>query len=68
MFGMQIDKQFSNTLEDTIQQREAMDKLLSDSAQVQIIDRVKNILRAYAIGNWSSEAYQQQQNPAKRKH
>ena len=47
-------------MEDTIRQRGAMDKLITDSAQVEINGRVKDILRAYVIGNWSSEAAKQQ--------
>jgi len=68
VFEMKTDKQFVNTLEDTIRQRGAMDKLITDSAQVEITGRVKDILRAYVIGNWSSEPAQQQQNPAERKY
>ena len=66
-FGMKTDKQFVNTLEDVIRIRDAMDKLVSDSAQVESIGRVKEIICAYTIGNWSSEPHQHHQNPAKRK-
>ena len=48
---MKTDKQFVNTLEDTIRQRGAMDKLMTDSAQVEITGRFKYILRAYIIRN-----------------
>ena len=65
---MKTDKQFVNTLEDTIRQCGAMDKLITDSAQVEITGRIKDILRSYVIGNWSSEASQQQQNPVERKY
>ena len=44
-----------------------MDKLLSDSTQVEITGCAKDILRDYAIGSWNSEAYQQKQNPAESK-
>ena len=57
---MKTDKQFVNILEDVIRQRGAMDKLISDRAQVEITGRVKDILRAYVIGNWCSEPHQQQ--------
>ena len=40
-----------NTLEDTIQQRGAMDELLSNSVQVEITGHVKDILRAYVMVN-----------------
>ena len=54
-------------LEDTIRQRGAMDKPITDSAQVEITGQVKDVPRAYVIGNWSSEAAQQH-NPAERKY
>ena len=40
----------------------AMDKLLSDQAQVEISQQVKDILHAYHIGDWQSEPLQQHQN------
>ena len=42
-----------------------MDKLLSNSAQVSITSRAKDI---YVISNWSNDAYQYQQNRAERKY
>ena len=42
----------------------AMDKLISDSAKNEISHKVKDILRAYNINDWQSEAYHQNQNPA----
>ena len=36
-----------------------MDKLISDGAKVETTGRVKDIFRAYVIGNWHSEAHQQ---------
>ena len=41
-----------------------MDKLLSDSAKIEILNKVMDILRAYHISNWHSEPYHQNQNPA----
>jgi len=67
-YGMKTDKQFVNTLEDNIRQRGAPTKLISDSAQVEISNKVQDILRALCIGNWQSEPYQQQQNPAERRY
>ena len=67
-YGMKTDKQFVNTFEDIIRQRGAMDKLISDGAKVETSGRAKDIFRAYVIGNWHSEAYQQQQNYAERKY
>ena len=46
VYGMKTDCQFINTLEDTIHSYGAMDKLVSDRAQVEISKRVQDILRA----------------------
>ena len=40
-----------------------MDKLLSDSAKTEILNKVMDILWAYHISNWHSEPYHQNQNP-----
>ena len=63
-YPMKSGKQFVNTLEDSIRRREAMDKLLSDSASTEISNKVMDIHRAYHISNWHSEPYHQNQNPA----
>lgn len=60
--GMSTEKEFVNTLEDEIRKRGAMDKLISDSAEVEISARVKDILRALCIDDWQSEAQYQHQN------
>ena len=44
-YGIKTEKQFVNTLEDNIQKRGAMDKLISDCAQVEISNCVLSILR-----------------------
>ena len=51
VYEMKTDKQFFNTLEDNIRKRGAMDKLISDSAQSDISNIVKDILRALFIDN-----------------
>ena len=66
VYGMKTDRQFINTLEDTIHSYGAMDKLVSDRAQVEISNRVQDILRAYGIASWQSEPNQQNQNLAER--
>jgi hypothetical protein len=43
-----------------------MAKLISDSAQVEISNRMKDLLRALIINDWQSEPHQQQQNFAER--
>ena len=55
VFGMKMDKQFVNTFEDIIRKRGAMDKLISDNAQVEVSGKAKDVFRAYVIGNWHSE-------------
>jgi hypothetical protein len=64
VYGMKTDKEFVNTLSDQIRTREAPDKLMRDSVQVETSRRVLEILRAYVIGDCQSEPKQQQQNPA----
>ena len=68
IYGMKIDSQFVNTLEDCIRDREAMSELVSNSAQVEISKRVLYILRSLCIGDWQSEPHQQHQNPAERRY
>ena len=63
-YPMKSAKQFVNTLEDNIQRRGAMDKLLSDSAKTEKSNKVMDIIRAYHISNWHSEPYHQNQDPA----
>ena len=59
---MGTEKEFVNTLEDVIRKRGAMDKLISDSARVEISRRIKDILRNLIIDNWQSEANYEHQN------
>lgn len=68
VYGMKTSKQFANTLQDVIRQRGAMDKLLSDRAQVEVSNRVLDILRAYSISDWQSEPYHQHQNFAENRY
>ena len=66
IYGMKTDKQFVNTLLDNIRTRGAPTKLISDRAQLQTSNKVKDILRYYMVGDWQSEPYHQNQNPAER--
>ena len=68
IYGIKTDKQFVNTLEDNITNRGAPHKLISDKAQVNISNKVQDILRTLCIKSWQSEPYQQQQNPAERRY
>jgi len=62
VYGMKTMKQFVNTLEDNVRKRGAMDKLISDRAQVEISGRVHDFLRALCIDDWQSEPHHQWQN------
>ena len=66
-YPMKTEKQFVSTLEDNIRKRGAMDKLISDRAQVEISNRVHDILRANCIDDWQSEPHHQHQNHAERR-
>jgi hypothetical protein len=66
--GMSTDKQFVNTLEDNIRYWGAMDKLISDRAQLEISNRAKDLLRAMAIEDWQSEPGYQHQNFAEHRY
>ena len=45
-----------------------MNRLLSDRVQVEISNRVKEILSAYGISDWQSEPYHQHQNFAENRY
>ena len=62
VFGVKSEKQFVNTLEDIIRKRGAMDLIISDSAKVEISNRVHDVLRGYYIKDWQSEPHFQHQN------
>jgi hypothetical protein len=66
LYDMHSPNQFVNTLEDEIRYRGAMDKLISDSASVEISNRVQDILRALVIEDWQREPHYQHQNYAER--
>lgn len=68
MFGLRNEKDFINTLNDVIRKRGAMDKLVSDRAQVGISDKVQNVLRHLCISDWQSEPHYQHQNAAERRY
>ena len=62
VFGVSTEAEFVNTLEDEMRKRGAMDKLITDSARVEISKRVGEILRALCIDDWQSEPNYQHQN------
>ncbi len=61
-YGMKSDAEFVNTLEDQIRKRGAMDKLISNSARVEISCHVMDILHPFCIDHWKSEPNYQHQN------
>jgi len=67
IYGMSNDNQFVNTLLGAIRERGAMDKLITDNANVEQSTRVQDILRMLLIKNWASEAGYQHQNYAERR-
>ena len=52
---MKSEKEFVQTLTDTIRHRGAMDMLISDRGEAEISNRVKDILRMYVIADFQSE-------------
>jgi hypothetical protein len=68
VYAIKSDKQFVNTLLDNITQCGTPTKLISDRAQVEISERVKQVLRPLHISTWQSEPHQQHQNPAERQY
>jgi hypothetical protein len=46
IYGLKTDKEFVNTMEDNIQERGAMDKIISDCAKAENSNCVKQSLRA----------------------
>jgi hypothetical protein len=68
VYPIKSNKQFVNTLLDNITQCGAPTKLISDRAQVEISERVKQVLRPLHISTWQSELHQQHQNPAKHQY
>jgi hypothetical protein len=68
VYPIKSNKQFVNTLLDNITQRRAPTKLISDRAQVEISEHVKQVLRPLHISTWQSEPNQQHQNPAKHQY
>ena len=67
VYAIKTDRQFINTLEDQIRSQGALTKLVSNHAQVEISNQVKEILHAYCIADWQSKPHYQHQNFAERR-
>ena len=68
VYGMRNQREFVNTLQDTIRMHGAVDRLISDRAQVEVSNKVLDLLRNYVIGDWQSKPHFQHQNPAERRY
>ena len=68
VYPRKSNKQFVNVLQDSIRRRGAMSKLISVRAQVEISEKVQNILQNYIIQDWQSEPHQQHQNMAEHQY
>ena len=68
IYPVKTDKQFVNVLLDNIRNRGAMTKLISDSARIEISNKVQDILRNLMISDWQSEPHQHHQNPAEQRY
>lgn len=64
VYPLKNDKQFVKVLQNNIRRQGAFFKLISDRAQVEISNKVQNVLQNYIIQNWQSEPHQQHQNAA----
>ena len=64
---LESSKKFVNTLEDNILEREAMNRLISDSYQVERKNKTKDIIRALIIEYWQSDPYYQHQKLSERR-
>jgi hypothetical protein len=58
IYGMKNKNQFVNSLLKVIRKRGAMNKLISDSARVEISKCIINVLRYYNIDSWQIEVQQ----------
>ena len=68
IFGIKTEKKFVDTLEDIIREQGAMDSSISDSTQVEISNKVRDLSRGHSVDDWQSEAHFQHQNFAERGH
>ena len=60
MYGRKTDGQFVQTLMDSIRKNGSMDTLVSDRAQAEMSNKVKDVLRHLCINAWQSKPHYQQ--------
>ena len=63
-YGIKIQKQFINTLCDSIKTRGAMDTIITDGGKYEISKKIGDLLRSLFIEQYESEPYHQHQNKA----
>jgi hypothetical protein len=68
LHGNKRDNQFANTLEGTIIQRGAPNRLLSDRGQAIVSHNVEDIKQTFCIEKRQSEPHRHHQNPAERRY
>ena len=64
--GCDTDGDYVDCLLDIIRRYGAMDLIVSDCAQAEVSNRVKDILWVYGVKDWQSEPHHQHQNYAER--
>ena len=62
VFWMKSESQFVNTLQDVMHTQGTPTQLISDSAQAEISDKMKDILQHLHIEDWQSDPCHQHQN------
>jgi hypothetical protein len=60
-YGLKTEKKFVSTLKINIWEWRAIDKLISDCAKAEMIERVKQSLQSLVISAWYSEPYHENQ-------
>ena len=68
VYDMKTDGQFVYTLMDSIKKSSTMDTLVSDRAQAEILNKVKDVLWHLCIDSFQSEPHYQHQNLAERRY
>ena len=66
-YPIKSDTDIVGAFQDNIRERGAPLQFLSDGARAEIMGRIKDILRYYAISSWHSEPHHQHQNPTERR-
>jgi hypothetical protein len=68
IYPLKSDEGYLSTLQENVQNRGAMDMIISDSAKQLVNNKVKQYLRSLVIKDWESEPGYQNQNFAERRY